>query len=146
MKTFMQKTADVKREWFVVDGANIPMGRVATTVTNLLSGKGKTTYTPHVDGGDYVIVVNSDKLVLTGNKLEQKEYIRHTGFVGGLKRTTYKELMETKSDFALQKAVKGMLPKTSIGRKQITRLYVYKGEMHDQEAQKPKLITVKGVN
>ena len=145
MKTYMAKPADIQRKWFVVDAAGAPLGRVATTVADILTGKTKTTFTPHVDCGDYVIVINSDKAVLTGKKLTDKKLRWHTGYVGGLKEIDYGTLMEKDSPKALQVAVKGMLPKTSLGRKQITRLFIYKDEAHKHEAQKPEKVEVKGV-
>ena len=145
MKTYMAKAADIERKWFVVDAAGVPLGRVATLVADLLTGKKKTIYTPHVDCGDFVVVVNTDKLVLTGNKLTDKMYRHHTGYVGGLKEVDYGTLMAKDSTKALQLAVKGMLPKTSLGRKQITRLHAYKDEAHKHEAQKPEKVEVKGV-
>lgn len=145
MKTYMAKPADIERKWFVVDAANAPLGRVATTVADILTGKTKTIYTPHVDCGDYVIVINSDKAVLTGKKLTDKKHRWHTGYVGGLKEVDYGTLMEKDSPKAVQLAVKGMLPKTSLGRKQATRLFIYKDENHKQMAQKPEKVEVKGV-
>lgn len=145
MKTYMAKPADVERKWFVVDAAGIPLGRLASTVADYLSGKIKPTYTPHVDGGDHVIVINSDKAVLTGKKLTQKKLRSHSGYVGGLKETDYKTVMATKSDVAVMHAVKGMLPKTTLGKQMLTRLRVYKDANHMHEAQKPEQIFVRGV-
>ena len=145
MKTYMAKTADIERKWFVVDAADMPLGRVATTVADILTGKNKTIYTPHVDCGDCVIVINSDKAVLTGKKLTDKKLRWHTGYIGGLKEVDYGTLMQKDSPKAMQVAVKGMLPKTSLGRKQITRLHIYAGENHNHEAQKPEKVEVKGV-
>lgn len=145
MKTYMAKPADIERKWFVVDAANAPLGRVATTVADILTGKTKTIYTPHVDCGDFVVVINSDKAILTGNKLVDKKYRYHTGYIGGLKEVDYGTLMAKDSPKAVQLAVKGMLPKTSLGRKQITRLFIYKDENHKQVAQKPEKVEVKGV-
>lgn len=144
MKTFMAKSADVERKWFVVDASNVPLGRVASQVADILTGKNKTIYTPHVDTGDFVIVINSDKVVLTGNKLQQKKLRYHTGYVGGLKEIGYDTLMREQSDKAIHKAVKGMLPKNALGRKQITRLHIYKDATHNHEAQKPETIEIKG--
>lgn len=145
MKTFMAKPNDVERKWFVVDATNMPLGRLASQVADILSGKNKPTFTPHVDSGDYVVVINSDAVVLTGKKLEQKKMYTHSGYVGGLKETNYKTLMATKSDVVITKAVKGMLPKTTLGKQMIKRLRVFKGNEHEHEAQKPELITLKGV-
>ena len=144
MKTYMAKTP-VERKWHLVDATNMPLGRLASQVAKLLMGKDKTTFTPHVDTGDFVVVINSDKVVLTGKKLEEKVYRYHTGYIGGLKTVDYKTLMEENSDKAVRLAVKGMLPKTTLGRKQITRLFVYKDANHEQQAQKPELIALKGV-
>ncbi len=144
MKTIMANKATVERKWFVVDAANMPLGRVATQVAMILRGKHKPTYTPHVDCGDYVIVINTDKVILTGDKLNQKMYYRHSGFPGGLKGTQYKTLMATKSDFVFEKAVKGMLPKNSLGRDMFRKLKVYKGAEHPHEAQCPVAYTIKG--
>lgn len=145
MKTYMAKPADIERKWFVVDATNVPLGRVATQVADILTGKKKTIYTPHVDCGDFVVVINADKIVLTGNKLTDKKHRWHTGYIGGLKEVQYSTLMETNSPKALELAVKGMLPKTSLGRKQITRLHVYKDAEHKHEAQKPEKVEIKGV-
>lgn len=145
MKTYMAKPEEVKREWFIVDAAGLPLGRVATTVADILTGKNKTTFTPHVDTGDFVVVINTDKLVLTGKKLEQKVMRHHTGYVGGLKEVGYDTLMRTNSKLAFEKAVKGMLPKTTLGRKQITRLKAYKDDKYVETAQSPKPVAVKGV-
>lgn len=144
MKTFMAKKETVERSWLLVDAQSIPLGRVASQVAELLRGKHKTTYTPHVDTGDYVIVINTDKMVLTGDKLNKKMYYRHSGYPGGLKKTAYKELMKNKSDFVLEKAIKGMLPKSSLGRNMFKKLKVYKGDSHPHAAQQPKKISIKG--
>lgn len=145
MKTYMAKPEQVKREWFLIDAAGLPLGRVATTVADILTGKNKPTFTPHVDQGDFVVVINTDKVVLTGKKLEQKKMRHHTGYVGGLKEVGYDTLMRTNSVLAFEKAVKGMLPKTTLGRKQITRLKAYKDEKYVETAQAPKAVAVKGV-
>lgn len=140
----MAKSETVDRKWYVVDAANIPLGRVASQVAAVLRGKNKTIYTPHVDTGDYVIVLNTDKMILTGNKLIQKKYYRHSGFPGGLKEVVYKDLMEKRSDFALEKAVKGMLPKNSLGKKMFGKLKVYKGSEHPHQAQQPVELKIRG--
>ena len=144
MKTFMAKPQTVESKWYIVDATNMPLGRLASQVASILRGKNKPEYTPHVDTGDHVIVINSDKLVLTGNKLRDKKHYHHTGFVGGLKTDGYDELMRTKSDFVVSEAVKGMHPKNSLGKKMIKKLRVYKDANHNHEAQKPELITIKG--
>lgn len=145
MKTFMLKSADVERNWYVIDAKNIPLGRLASQVADILNGKNKPTYTPHIDSGDHVIVLNSDLIVLTGNKLRQKNLYRHSGYAGSLKKIEYKTLMENESETAVTVAVKGMLPKNKLGRKMLTRLYVFKGAEHPHQAQQPVEITVKGV-
>ena len=142
--TVMAKSETVERKWYVVDATDIPLGRVASQVAAILRGKNKPIYTPHVDTGDYVIVINTDKMVLTGNKLTQKHYYRHSGFPGGLKETLYKDLMEKRSDFALEKAVKGMLPKNSLGKKMFGKLKVYKGSEHPHQAQQPVELKIVG--
>ena len=142
--TVMAKSETVDRKWYLIDATNIPLGRVASQVAAILRGKNKTIYTPHVDTGDYVIVINSDKMVLTGNKLNDKKYFHHSGYPGGIKEETYKDIMNKKSDFALERAVKGMLPKNSLGKKMFTKLKVYKGSEHPHQAQQPKEIKIKG--
>ena len=142
--TVMAKSETVDRKWYIVDATNIPLGRVASQVAAVLRGKNKTIYTPHVDTGDYVIVINSDKMVLTGNKLNDKKYYHHSGYPGGLKEVTYKDLMEKRSDFALEKAVKGMLPKNSLGKKMFGKLKVYKGSEHPHQAQQPVELKIRG--
>jgi large subunit ribosomal protein L13 len=137
MKTYMAKPEEVTRKWYVVDAAGMPLGRLASQVAAILRGKNKPTFTPNVDTGDYVIVINCDDIILTGKKAEQKYYRYHTGYVGGLKEVRYDKLMENKSDFVLFRAVKGMLPKNAIGRAMIKKLHVYKGGEHNQQAQKP---------
>ena len=138
MSTFMAKAENVERKWYVLDAAGKPLGRTAATAAMLLRGKHKTTFTPHVDCGDFVIIVNADKAVLTGKKLTQKYYRHHTGWVGGLKEVQYKTLMAEKPEFAMQLAVKGMLAKNTLGSKQLTRLKVYRGAEHNNAAQKPE--------
>ena len=144
MKTFMAKPQTVESKWYIVDATNMPLGRLASQVASILRGKNKPEFTPHVDTGDHVIVINSDKVVLTGNKLRDKKYYHHSGFVGGLKEVGYDKLLKEKSDFAVIRAVKGMLPKNSLGAKMIKKLRVYKDENHNHEAQKPVLIEIKG--
>ena len=137
MSTFMAKAETVERKWYVLDAAGKPLGRTAATAAMLLRGKHKAEFTPHVDCGDIVIVINADKAVLTGKKLTQKYYRHHTGWVGGLKEVQYKTLMAEKPEFAMQLAVKGMLPKNSIGRQSATRLKVFAGAEHNHQAQQP---------
>ena len=138
MKTYMAKAETVERKWYVVDAAGIPLGRLATRVASVLRGKNKPTFTPNVDCGDFVIIINTDKAVLTGKKLENKFYRYHTGYIGGLKEISYKKMMEEKSDLAVYEAVKGMLPKNSLGRVMLKKLKVYKGAEHNHAAQKPE--------
>ena len=140
MKTYMAKAESVERKWYVVDAAGVPMGRLASRVASVLRGKNKPTYTPNVDTGDFVIVINTDKTVLTGKKLENKFYRYHTGYIGGLKEISYKKMMAEKSDLAVYEAVKGMLPKNSLGRAMLKKLKVYKGAEHNHAAQKPEVL------
>ncbi len=141
MKSTMEKAGQVQRKWYVLDAAGKSVGRVAAAAASILRGKTKPTYTPHVDCGDYVIILNCDKAVFTGKKLDEKIYYRHSGWVGGLKAVSAKEMMAKRSDRAMYMAVKGMLPDTTIGRSALTRLKVYKGAEHRQQAQKPEAWT-----
>ena len=136
----MAKTGEVARKWYVIDAEGKPLGRVATLAADLLRGKNKPTYTPHVDCGDHVIIINCEKAVLTGKKLEKKYYIRHTGYIGGLKKVQYSTLMREKPELAMQLAVEGMVPDNTIGRKALTRLRVYRGNEHVHAAQKPEML------
>ena len=138
MSTFMAKAETTDRKWYVLDAAGKPLGRTAATAAMLLRGKHKPEFTPHVDGGDFVIIINAEKAVLTGKKLEQKYYRHHTGWVGGLKEVQYRTLMAERPEMAMQLAVKGMLPKNSIGRQSATRLKIFKGAEHNHAAQKPE--------
>ena len=138
MKTYMANAQTVERKWYVVDAAGVPLGRLASRVASVLCGKNKPTFTPNVDTGDFVIVVNTDKVVLTGKKTEDKFYRYHTGYIGGLKEISYKKLLAEKSDLAVYEAVKGMLPKNSLGRAMLKKLRVYKGAEHNHAAQKPE--------
>ena len=137
MKTFMAKNGEVERKWYVVDATDMALGRLASQVAAVLRGKNKPCFTPNVDCGDHVIVINTDKVILTGKKLEKKFYTYHTGYIGGLKQIPYSRMMAEKSDLAVYEAVKGMLPKNSLGRKMLTKLRVYKGAEHNQQAQMP---------
>lgn len=139
MSTFMAKPADVKKKWYIVDAEGKPLGRVASEVARILRGKHKAIYTPHVDTGDFVIVINAEKVVLTGKKLQQKEYVRHTGYPGGLKTMTYDKLLREKPELAIEKAVKGMLPHNILGRAQGKKLKVYRGNEHPHAAQQPEV-------
>ena len=142
MKTYRAKAETVERKWYVVDAAGVPLGRLASRVASVLRGKNKPTFTPNVDTGDFVIVINTDKVVLTGKKLEDKFYRYHTGYIGGLKEISYKKLMAEKSDLAVYEAVKGMLPKNSLGRTMLKKLKVFKGAEHNHAAQKPEELKV----
>ena len=137
MSTFMAKKETVERKWYVIDAANKPLGKTAVAAATILRGKHRPEFTPHVDCGEFVVIINASKAVLTGKKLEQKFYRHHSGYIGGLKEVNYKTLMATKPEFAMQLAVKGMLPHNSIGRTAITRLKVYAGAEHNQQAQQP---------
>ena len=138
MKTFMPKAADITRKWYVVDAEGLALGRVASQVANILRGKNKPIYTPHVDTGDYVIIVNAAKVILTGKKLDQKIYYKHSGFVGGLKETKYRKLLAEKPEEAMRHAVVGMLPKGPLGRQMAKKLKIYAGAEHEQAAQQPE--------
>lgn len=142
MNTFMANAQNVERKWYVVDATEVPLGRLASQVAAVLRGKNKPTFTPHVDTGDYVIVINTDKVALTGKKLEQKMKRHHTLYMGGMKEVQYKTFMATKSDRAVYDAVKGMLPKNSLGRKMLKKLRVYKDANHGHEAQKPETLAI----
>lgn len=142
MNTYMANAQTVERKWYVVDAEGMVLGRLASQVANILRGKHKPIYTPHVDTGDHVIVINADKVVLTGKKLDQKIYYHHTGYVGGLKETKYRKLMADKPEFALRHAVVGMLPKSPLGRKMATKMHVYSGAEHEHAAQQPEVLTL----
>ena len=138
MSTFMPKADEIERKWYVIDAADKPLGRVAAEAAVLLRGKHKPIFAPNTDCGDFVIIINTDKAVLTGAKLTKKYYQHHTGYIGNLKEVQYSTLMKEKSDFAMQLAVKGMIPDTTLGRKQLTRCKIYKDAQHKHEAQKPE--------
>ena len=142
MKTFMPKAADITRKWYVVDAEGLALGRVASQVANILRGKNKPIYTPNVDTGDFVIVINASKVILTGKKLDQKIYYKHSGFVGGLKETKYRKLMAEKPEEALRHAVVGMLPKGPLGRQMAKKLKIYAGAEHEHAAQKPEVLSL----
>lgn len=137
MSTYMAKASELKREWYIIDAADKPLGRVAAVAATILRGKHKPTYTPHADCGDFVIIINSDKAVLTGNKAEQKMWYRHTGYVGGLKAVKYSDLMANRSEKAMELAVWGMLPHNTLGRTALTRCRIFKDAEHKHSAQKP---------
>ena len=140
MNTYMANAQTVERKWYVVDAEGMVLGRLSSQVASVLRGKHKPTYTPHVDTGDFVIITNCAKVALTGKKLDQKIYYHHSGYVGGLRETKYRELMAKKPDFAVKHAVKGMLPKGPLGRQMLKKLYVYSGSEHEQLAQQPEAL------
>ena len=142
MKTFMQAKETVKRNWYVIDAENLPLGRVATKAASMLRGKHKATYTPHIDCGDYIIIVNAEKVKLTGNKLNDKMYYDHSGFPGGLRERNAKTMIESYPVEMVERAVKGMLPKGPLGRQMFKKLFVYAGPEHNQAAQKPAAVTI----
>ena len=137
MSTFMAQPNAIERKWYVIDAANKPLGRTAAAAATILRGKHRAIFTPHVDCGEFVIVINAEKAILTGNKLTDKYYHHHSGYIGGLKSVQYKTLMATKPEMAMNLAVKGMLPHNKLGSKAYTRLKVYAGETHNQQAQQP---------
>lgn len=137
MSTYMAKKETVERKWYIIDAAGKPLGKTAAAAATILRGKHRPEFAPNVDCGEFVVIINASKAVLTGKKLEQKFYRRHSGYIGGLKEVSYKTLMATKPEMAMELAVKGMLPHNSLGDKAITRLKVYAGEAHKQQAQKP---------
>ena len=143
MKTVVPKTADIDRKWYVVDAEGMVLGRLASQVANILRGKNKPIYTPNVDTGDYVIIINASKVVLTGKKLDQKIYYHHSGYAGGLKETKYRRLMAEKPELAVRHAVVGMLPKGPLGRQMAKKLHIYAGDQHEQAAQKPVALDLK---
>ena len=143
MKTFMPSAKNIERKWYVVDATDLTLGRLATQVATILRGKNKPTFTPFMDMGDYVIIVNASKVKLTGKKLDQKVYSTHTGQPGGLKEIKYRELMQKKPELAVKVAVKGMLPKNTLGREMFKKLKVYAGPEHTHQAQKPEELVIK---
>jgi len=142
MSTYMEKAGQVPRKWYLLDAADKPLGRTAVIAAHILRGKHKPSFTPHADCGDHVIIINAEKAVLTGRKLTQKFYRRHSGWVGGLKEIRYDDLMKKRPEQAMMLAVKGMLPATVVGRKSLTRCRVYRGAQHDNAAQKPEAWTL----
>jgi large subunit ribosomal protein L13 len=142
MKTFVAKPAEVKREWFVVDAEGKTLGRLATEIALRLRGKHKAEYTPHVDTGDYIIVVNAEKVAVTGNKAKDKIYYHHTGFIGGIKAISFEDLIERAPERVIEKAVKGMLPKGPLGRAMYRKLKVYAGTEHQHSAQQPQVLDI----
>ena len=138
MSTFMANKANIQRKWYVLDAAGKPLGKTAVTAATILRGKHKPEYTPHADCGDFVIVINAEKAVLTGKKLEQKYYRTHSGWVGGLKETKYRLLMQSKPELAMRLAVRGMMPRNTVTKDSLTRLKIYRGDSHPHAAQKPE--------
>ena len=143
MKSFMASPSTIERKWYVVDAADHTLGRLASEVANVLRGKNKPIYTPHMDTGDYVIVVNADKIKVSGKKLDQKMYYHHSDYVGGMRETTLKEMLAKKPEYVIEHAVKGMLPKGPLGRQMYKKLHVYAGPEHEQAAQKPEVLEIK---
>ncbi|WFR56894.1 50S ribosomal protein L13 [Anaerocolumna sp. AGMB13025] len=143
MKSFMASPATIERKWYVIDATGHTLGRLSSEIAKILRGKNKPTYTPHIDTGDYVIIVNADKIKVTGKKLDQKIYYNHSDYVGGMRETTLRELMAKKPTEAISIAVKGMLPKGPLGRQMITKLHVYAGPEHENAAQKPEVLEIK---
>ena len=141
MKTYMANPDKIERKWYVVDATDKTLGRLTSEIAKVLRGKNKPVYTPHIDTGDYVIVVNAEKIAVTGKKLDQKIYYNHSDYVGGMKETTLREMMDKKPEKVIELAVKGMLPKGSLGRSMIKKLHVYAGPEHDHQAQKPEVLT-----
>ena len=140
MKSFMASPSNIERNWYLVDAEGQTLGRLCTQIAMILRGKNKPTFTPHVDTGDYVVVVNAAKVAFTGKKLDQKIYYRHSEYVGGLKETTLREMLEKKPEKVIEMAVKGMLPKGALGKQMLTKLHVYAGPEHEQQAQKPEVL------
>ena len=143
MSTFMANKGNIVRKWYILDAAGKPLGKTAATAATLLRGKHKPEYTPHADCGDYVVIVNAEKAVLTGKKAEQKMYRTHSGYVGGLKETKYRILMQEKPELAMRVAVRGMMPRNTVTKDSLKRLHIYAGEAHEQQAQKPEVWEVK---
>ena len=143
MKSYIAKAQEVERKWYVVDAVGKPLGRVASQVASILRGKNKPTFTPNVDCGDHVIVINAEQVVLTGKKLDQKMMRKYSGYVGGLKETPYREVLAKKPEFAMEEAVRRMLPSGVLGRKMLGKLKVYRGAEHNHEAQKPEVLELK---
>ncbi|MCF8528954.1 MAG: 50S ribosomal protein L13 [Aquiluna sp.] len=142
MRTYSPKASELRHEWFIIDATDVVLGRLASTVATLLRGKHKPTFAAHMDNGDFVIIINADKVALTGSKLAQKKAYRHSGYPGGLTATTYAELLEKNPERAVEKAVRGMLPHNTLGTQQLSKLKVYKGAVHPHVAQQPKPFTI----
>lgn len=144
MKTYMAKPAEIDRKWYIIDASGQRLGRLASEVATMLRGKHKPTYTPHLDTGDYIIVINADKIQLTGDKLQQKKYRYYTGYPGGLREVDYQTMLQKKPEKAIEIAVKGMLPHNRLGRKMFKKLKVYRGDQHPHQAQKPEFRELRG--
>ena len=142
MKTFVAKEHEIEKKWYLIDAKEKILGRLASQIASILRGKNKPIFTPHMDAGDYVIVINADKIILTGDKIEKKMYYHHSGYVGGLKKTTAKEMLLKKPESLIKFAVKGMLPKNSLGRRQLTKLKVYAGQDYPHQAQQPEKLEI----
>jgi len=142
MKTFVAKEHEIEKKWYLIDAKEKVLGRLASEIASILRGKNKPIFTPHMDAGDYIVVINADKVVLTGGKIEKKMYYHHSGYVGGLKKTTAKEMLLKKPENLIKFAVKGMLPKNSLGRRQLTKLKVYAGQDYPHQAQQPKKLEI----
>ena len=140
MKTFSQKSESIKREWYLIDASTLPLGKLAVVIADKLMGKSKVTYTPHIDNGDYVVVINAKNLQVTGNKMVDKKYYRHSGFPGGLKELKLEEVIEKDPSYAIKEAIKGMIPKNKLAADRMSRLRVFNGKKHDHTAQNPKEI------
>jgi large subunit ribosomal protein L13 len=142
MKTFVAKEHEIEKKWYLIDAKEKVLGRMASEIASILRGKNKPIFTPHMDAGDYVVVINADKVILTGDKMEKKMYYHHSGYVGGLKKTTAKEMLLKKPENLIKFAVKGMLPKNSLGRRQLTKLKVYAGQDYPHQAQQPEKLEI----
>jgi len=142
MKTFVAKEHEIEKKWYLIDAKEKVLGRLASQIASILRGKNKPIFTPHMDAGDYVIVINADKIILTGDKIEKKMYYHHSGYVGGLKKTTAKEMLLKKPESLIKFAVKGMLPKNSLGRRQLTKLKIYAGQDYPHQAQQPEKLEI----
>ena len=142
MKTFVAKEHEIEKKWYLIDAKEKVLGRLASGIASILRGKNKPIFTPHMDAGDYVVVINADKVILTGGKMEKKMYYHHSGYVGGLKKTTAKEMLLKKPENLIKFAVKGMLPKNSLGRRQLTKLKIYAGQDYPHQAQQPEKLEI----
>jgi len=142
MKTFVAKEHEIEKKWYLIDAKEKVLGRLASEIASILRGKNKPIFTPHMDAGDYVVVINADKVILTGGKMEKKMYYHHSGYVGGLKKTTAKEMLLKKPENLIKFAVKGMLPKNSLGRRQLTKLKIYAGQDYPHQAQQPEKLEI----